>query len=198
MPDTKDVIDHLLGTVPGLTADGLRSRRPVTRENAQKSWDALFAPGDTSQVTLAERFAVAAFVAAVHDDQTIAGFYTDKLDGVENGSALRSTVEALGELAATKGPYGQYPDGPLTPENQEGPTLVIPEADRAVLGDRLSAALRHAHLLVFHPRDANPAALQQLLSSGWSTTGVVTLSQLVSFLAFQIRVVAGLKVLAAA
>jgi uncharacterized protein YciW len=32
-----------------------------------------------------------------------------------------------------------------------------------------------------------------MLDAGWSTTAVVTLSQLVSFLAFQIRVVAGLK-----
>ena len=198
MTDTTDIIDHLLGSGPGSTADGLRARRPVTKENAQKSWDALFLPGDTSHVSLAERFAVAAFVTVLHGDQAIAGFYAEKLTEVENGAALRATVAALAELGAGQGPYGHYPDGPLTPENKEGPTLVIPEADRAVLGDRLAAALGHAHLLVFHPRDASPAALQQLLSAGWSTTGVVTLSQLVSFLAFQIRVVAGLKVLAAA
>ena len=40
--------------------------------------------------------------------------------------------------------------------------------------------------------------LQRMLDAGWTTTDVVTLSQLVSFLAFQIRVVAGLRVLAAA
>jgi CMD domain protein len=67
-----------------------------------------------------------------------------------------------------------------------------------VLGRRLTAALEHAHLLVFHPRDASAAALQKLLDAGWSTTDIVTLSQLVSFLAFQIRVVAGLRTLAAA
>jgi uncharacterized protein YciW len=58
--------------------------------------------------------------------------------------------------------------------------------------------LQHAHLLVFHPRDASPAALQKLLDAGWSATDIVTLSQLVSFLTFQIRVVAGLRTLAAA
>ena len=51
-------------------------------------------------------------------------------------------------------------------------------------------------MLVFHPRDAAPANLQTLLDAGWSTTDIVTLSQLVAFLAFQIRVVAGLRVLA--
>ncbi len=51
-------------------------------------------------------------------------------------------------------------------------------------------------MLVFHPRDAAPPSLQALLDAGWSTTDVVTLSQLVAFLSFQIRVVAGLRTLA--
>ncbi len=42
------------------------------------------------------------------------------------------------------------------------------------------------------------AALQRLLDAGWSTTDIVTLSQLVAFLSFQIRVVAGLHALAGA
>jgi uncharacterized protein YciW len=70
-------------------------------------------------------------------------------------------------------------------------------AHRRGLGGRLSAALAHAHLLVFHPRDASPAALQALLDAGWTSTEIVTLSQLVPFLAFQIRVVIGLKALGA-
>ena len=49
---------------------------------------------------------------------------------------------------------------------------------------------------MFHPRDAAPAALQTLLNAGWSTTDIVTLSQIAAFLSFQIRVVAGLRVLA--
>ena len=43
-------------------------------------------------------------------------------------------------------------------------------------------------MLVFHPRDAAPASLQALLDAGWSATDIVTLSQLVAFLSFQIRV----------
>jgi uncharacterized protein YciW len=54
------------------------------------------------------------------------------------------------------------------------------------------------HLLVFHPRDAAPEALQALLDAGWSTTDIVTLSQIAAFLSFQIRVVAGLRALAGA
>ena len=47
---------------------------------------------------------------------------------------------------------------------------------------------------VYRQRDADQGyPLQALLNAGWSPTEVVTLSQLVSFLSFQIRVVAGLK-----
>lgn len=198
MTDTIDIIDHLIGTASGSTIEALRNRRPVTKEHAQKSWSALFEPADTKVSLLAERFAVAAFVAALHGEQTIAAFYGEKLAALGNGSALLSTVKSLAELNASKGPYGHYPEGPLSKENTEGPILTIGEADRTVLGERLSAALEHAHLLTFRPRDANPASLQRLLTAGWSTTGVVTLSQLVSFLAFQIRIVSGLRVLAAA
>jgi CMD domain protein len=198
MTDRIDVIDHLVGIKPGTLSDALRARRPVTREEAQKSWNALFTPSDVSQASMAERFAIATFVSALHGERQIAEFYGERLAAADNGAALLSAVKALAELNSAHGPYGHYPDGPLTKENTEGPNLQINAADRAVLGERLAAALEHAHLLVFHPRDASPARLDKLVSAGWSVTGIVTLSQLVSFLAFQIRVVAGLKVLAAA
>ena len=77
-----------------------------------------------------------------------------------------------------------------------GPRYRAGTETRRALGPHLAAALEHAHLLVFHPRDAARTDLQALLDAGWSTTDIVTLSQLVAFLAFQIRVVAGLRVLA--
>ena len=57
--------------------------------------------------------------------------------------------------------------------------------------------MRHAHFLVFHPRDAQPQRLRALEAAGWSADDIVVLSQLVAFLSFQIRVVAGLGVLSA-
>jgi uncharacterized protein YciW len=50
-------------------------------------------------------------------------------------------------------------------------------------------------MLVFHPRDACPASLQALRDAGWLKTDIVTLSQLVAILAFQIRAIAGLRAL---
>jgi CMD domain protein len=191
-----DVIDLLSGIEKGSPLDGLRAQRQAARENAQKSYQALFAPTSLGSVSAKERHAVAAYVAGLHRDAGTLAFYMDGL-GAQNAS--RSVVEAImAEIAhgAAEGPFGRYPRGPLAKEDKAGLVGRISEANRRTLGARLSAALEHAHLLVFHPRDASPAALQVLLDAGWTTTEIVTLSQLVAFVSFQIRVVAGLRILA--
>ncbi|MVA82300.1 CMD domain protein [Agrobacterium vitis] len=190
-----DIIDTLSGIVPGSKGEALRARRPMTKEGAQASWQALFAPSDDSQISIEERFAVAVFVAALHGQPEIAAFYAEKLAA---NPALLTAVQTATSKGTAIGPYGHYPAGPLSSENTEGPVFTVADSEKAILGARLSAALEHAHLLIFHLRDAKPQALDALLKAGWSTTGIVTLSQLISFLAFQIRVVAGLKVLNAA
>ncbi|ACM39875.1 MULTISPECIES: CMD domain protein [Rhizobium/Agrobacterium group] len=187
-----DIIDTLSGIAPGSKGEALRARRPVTKDGAQASWQALFAPGDDSQFSIEERFAVAVFVAALHGQPEIAAFYAEKL---ATNPALLSAIQTAASKGTAIGPYGHYPAGPLSSENTEGPAFTVADSEKAILGARLSAALEHAHLLIFHLRDSKSQALDALLKAGWSTTGIVTLSQLISFLAFQIRVVAGLKVL---
>ncbi|WP_433438129.1 CMD domain protein [Nonomuraea sp. CA-141351] len=185
-----DVIDHLVGIQPGSSLDRLRGRRPATREHAQRSYDALFSPETEEEVTLVERDAVAAFVAGLHHDPAVAGFYTQRLAELSPG--LLEIVESEVSAGVTTGPYGVYPgEGPLSAESDEG--LRYRARRPAELGVRLAAAFEHAHLLVFRPREAGPQALDALARAGWSTTGIVTLSQLVAFLTFQIRVVAGLR-----
>lgn len=194
---TEDIIDLLAGIKPGSGLDGIRARRLQARENAQKSYLALFEPADFGDVAAVERYAVAAFVAGVHDEPTAAGFYSAKFATAAARSGLIEALKSEIERAKTRGPYGVFPAGPLTVEDKTGPEYHV-ETDRGrVLGARLVAAIEHAHLLVFHPRDADPAALQHLLEAGWSSTAIVTLSQLVAFLSFQIRVVAGLRTLGA-
>ncbi len=187
-----DVIDLLAGIAPGSALDTVRALRVQARDNAQNSYLSLFAPEEPGDVSLRERFAVAAFVAALHGDTPAAPFYAGRLEAAD-AAAIAAEVAA----GATSGPYGAYPAGPLSVENTPGLVFRVSAAGRAALGGKLAAALEHAHMLVFHPRDSSDAALQALLDAGWTTTGIVTLSQLVAFLAFQIRVVAGLRVLAA-
>jgi CMD domain protein len=192
---TVDVIDTLAGLAPDSPLAAIRDRRPVTRQHAQASYNALFEPAETGDVTLQERFVLASFVAGLHAQEQAVAFYAAGLARTAPPEAFVAALSAEIARGRTVGPYGAYPKGPLSTEDVAGPTYTVahPEA----LGPRLTAALAHVHLLVFHPRDANPAALQALLDAGWSNTGIVTLSQLVAFLAFQIRATAGLRVLAA-
>lgn len=195
-----DIIDLLIGAGVDRASrlEALRARRPVTRQQAQQSYLALFQPGSADDASLSERFAVAVFVSRLHGDAAAANHYAGLLSTVGRGGALAPVVDQAAAAAAARGPYGHFPLGPLNAEDQAGPIYRVDRGEADILGPRLVAALEHAHLLVFHPRDSNPAALRRLVDAGWSTTGIVTLSQLVSFLAFQLRVVSGLRTLIAA
>ncbi|WP_137844034.1 CMD domain protein [Microbacterium sp. 2FI] len=192
---TLDVVDALAGVAPGDPLDTLRRRRPVTREQLQASHDALFAPVDVSGFPVAERLLVAAFATRSTADDATAVYYADAATAADPERAASVLAEA--SAAATAGPFGRYAEAGLHDESADGrryePGIVV----RAALGERLTAALAHAHLLTYRPREADGAAQARLLDAGWSPDGVITLSQLISFLAFQQRVAAGLRVLAA-
>lgn len=193
MSITVDVIDHLVGIEPGSRLDRIRHQRPEARRNAQASYEALFSPRFPGEVTETERLAVAAFVTGLHQDAAAAAYYATRL--AEHAPELAQVIAKEIEAGKTTGPYGVYPTpGPLAAESTVGPIYQVVHRD--VLGVRLAAALEHAHLLVFRPRESSREALQALRDAGWSTTDVVTLAQLVSFLSFQVRVVVSLRLLA--
>lgn len=189
-----DVIDEVLAILPGDRLDAVRAARPAARENAQRSYEALFAPVDPSETGLAERALVAQFVAGVSREPLLTDWY--RAAAVDAGAeSAAAVVDALIATSATVGPFGSYREAGLVEESTDGARLTIDQATRLLVGDRLAAAIEHAHLLVFRPREASPEALDRLLDAGWSTTGIVTLSQLVAFLSFQLRIVIGLGAL---
>ncbi|MGJ4844817.1 CMD domain protein [Leifsonia sp. Le1] len=195
-----DIVDLLTGTAPGSPIALLRDERPETKRNAQGSYDALFSPQVAGDVTAVERFAVAAYLAALHREARLVEHYDGELrralaEAGESGD-LADIVAAEAERAAATGPFGHYGPAGLTGENTDGLRARTGADVRERIGDRLAAALDHTHLLVFRPREADERSLDALLAAGWSVTDIVTLSQLISFLAFQARVVAGLSVLA--
>lgn len=194
---TQDIIDTLAGIEPGSALDAIRARRLQARENAQKSYLSLFEPVDTGDVSLVERAAVALFVIGLHREPNVAAFYRAKLAATADGARLIEAVEVEIARGATSGPYGAFPAGPLSVENESGLIYRVSAERKPELGARLVAAFEHAHLLVFRPRDAAASDVKALLDAGWSTTGIVTFSQLVAFLSFQVRVVSGLRVLGA-
>ena len=192
-----DVIDTLAGIEPGSPLDAIRSQRLQARQHAQASYDSLFKPKSEADATRLERIAIACFVAGLHGRPEMETFYGRALAEAAAPAAWKGTIAAAVAVAKGQGPYGHYPKGPLSAEDKAGPIFKIAAAERTALGPKLAAAFEHAHMLVFHPRDAAPTYLQALIDAGWSTTGIVVISQLVAFLSYQIRVVAGLRVLKA-
>ena len=192
-----DIIDTLAGIAPGSPLDAVRARRAVARTHAEASYRALLTPEAPGDFAIAERFAVAAYVAGLHREAATAAHYAAGL-AVHGGADLAATVgRAVAETRAD-GPTGHYPAGPLSAEDTAAPVFALSAPVAAALGPKLSAGFAHAHYLVFHPRDAAAGRFPPLREAGWTADAIVSLSQLVSFLAFQIRVIAGLAVLRAA
>lgn len=195
MTHVPDVVDELVGIAPGSTLDAIRRARPQQRAHSQIAHDALLDPLPSSRahVPVEVRDAVAVYVCALHEAPALVARY-----GARLRPDLRDDVLALAARTATPGPYGVYDASTLAQESVEGVVARVRPEERERLGQRLAAALEHAHLLVLRPREASAEDLQRLLDAGWDTTAVVTLSQLVSYLAYQVRLVHGLGVLAAA
>lgn len=188
-----DVIDHLAGITPGSELDLIRGHRQQARQNAQQSFRVLVEPAEPGTFTLTERAAVALFTATVHAFGTAEGFYAGRLEALS--PRLVAPVRAAAASAATTGPRGVYREAGLAAESDPVAAWTASEEVRAELGDRLTAALHHAQLLVFRPRESDPEALRALADAGWNADEIVSLSQLVSFLAFQLRTAWGLRAL---
>lgn len=196
MSHPADVIDHLAEIAPGSALDRLRAERAEARNQAQASFTALFAPQNPGSLSLEARYALAAFTAGLHQVAPVADFYLVELKRLAPTLAAAVALELA--AARTEGPYGAYPAGPLSAENEPGLDYRVTAGGRGLIGDGLAAGFEHVHFLVFHPRDASPAKLQKLTNAGWEPDAIVTLSQLVAFLAFQIRTITGLRALAVA
>lgn len=204
LKSTTDTIASLAGLDENHSLTALRARRPAALTHAQRSHDVLLSdplPDSQTHFVRVERYAIAAFTAALHRDNTALAEYQRALLQHEAPAKLGwvDALETLAEralAARVQGPWGVYPSGPLSPEDDPGPAFTLQPQERGIFGKHLAAALEHTHLLVFHPRDASAGALAGLQDNGWTTQGIVTLSQLVSFLAFQLRMAHGLRILA--
>ena len=188
-----DIIDTLAEIAPGSALDRIRRTRQQARDNAQRSFEVLFEPADAGTFSLAERYAVAAYTVSLQASQSPAAvFYAELLED-ESSSEIAAAVTELAAQDRRPGPYGEYRETGLAAESVPGPTVSYASGQRPELVDeRLAAALEHAHLLSLHPRDAEAGHLRRLEAAGWNADDIVTLSQLISFLSFQIRVVDGL------
>lgn len=123
--------------------------------------------------------------------------YQVLLEPAQPGSVpLRERYAVAAHVARLHGPG---PAAELYLENlrDEDPALAeLLEAGEQTGETHLDAGLAHADMLVLRPHEAAPSHLRALEQAGWDTDGIVTLSQLISFLTFQLRVAHGLRALA--
>lgn len=187
--EVADVVDHAVGITPGDRLDQIRRARPTTRDNIQAAHRALF--GESSNgIDLSARYLVAAFVAELSDPgSSVARWYAERVDDP-------AVLNALLESAAQFGPWGTYREPKLSSASEPGEWWEVPDEYRDGLTPQVAAVLEHAHFLVLHPRDARPKVLGRLAAAGWARPQIVTWSQLISFVSFQVRAAAGFTVLA--
>jgi alkylhydroperoxidase domain protein/CMD domain protein len=77
-------------------------------------------------------------------------------------------------------------------------SVIAAESAGASDSPRLAAILRHADLVAIRPARARPDDLQALAHVGLSTAAIVTLSQIIAFVSFQVRVLAALQLIGGA
>jgi uncharacterized protein YciW len=61
---------------------------------------------------------------------------------------------------------------------------------------RAKAILRHTDLVTLNPKEATPDDVLALRTAGLDDADIVRLSELIAFVSYQIRVVAGLRLMA--
>lgn len=120
---------------------------------------------------------------------------------VEGLSRTERLLVALHACRVSKAPnLAAHYREELAAENADAAVAdAVERGDIASLADaRLRAMLAFAGKLIERPIEGDRTAIEALAAHGLSTPALVALSQLIAFLSYQIRVVAGLKALAAA
>ncbi len=73
----------------------------------------------------------------------------------------------------------------------------LPASDPSWQSAAMSAILRHVDLIATTPRDATAADVAALQAAGVATADIVRLSQLIAFVSYQLRLIAGLRLMGA-
>lgn len=81
------------------------------------------------------------------------------------------------------------------PDSAEQLVAAVQTGAGDALSPRLRAILAHADLLVIRPAAATPANLTALQAAGLSHPEIVTISQLIAYVSFQVRLLVGLTLL---
>jgi CMD domain protein len=158
-----DAIDAILGVADGGPIAALRGQRPHLATEMQAYYLALFEPEAASAAAFS---LLDRFLVAVR---------------VASHTGSAAVADWYADLALANG--------------AERETLARVRDVAAPWSDatRLGAAIRHADLLTLRPVAASPADLQALKDAGYTPAGILSLSQTVAFVNYQVRLIAGLR-----
>jgi len=170
-----DLVAQLAGLDPRGEVAALRAHRADATRHTQGSLDALLG-AEADDFPLTERLATAAYAAALVHASAAARAYRERLAAL--GSSGAEAAALLDTLI----------DG--SPAKTDAALKAAPA--------RLAAILAHTRAVTEAPAQTaghGPAALAALQRAGLSTRAIVVLSQLIAFVAYQVRVVAALRAL---
>jgi CMD domain protein len=160
---TTDVIDRILGIGEAGPVAEIRRQKPLLAEQLQAYYQSIFDPT-----------AVSARALSVADRAVVA---------VRVASFTRSEAVAAwyAELAAENGVSAET--------IARARDIATPWTEDNALG----AAIRHADLLTTRPSDSRQSDLQALKDAGLTPAGILSLSQTIAFVSYQLRLIAGLR-----
>jgi uncharacterized protein YciW len=160
---TVDVINSILQVDETSPIVQLRNQKPTLVDEVQAYYLSLFGPTDAS---------TAAF--PVEDRYLVA-------IRVASHTGSDQVVEWYEDLARSSG----------VSDNLIG---AVRNIHATTFGDdRLTALIRHTDLLSTRPADAQKADLEALKDVGLTPAGIVSLSQTIAFISYQLRLIAGLR-----
>lgn len=173
MPDPTDIpipdrIDLAAGLEPSAAIFTLRRQREKVRTGAAGSHDALLDGALPGSLTRAERLAVCIYAATTSGAASMATHYRSLWTDRDEPELLSALDAALAD----------------------GDLARLPSA-------RAITLLTYARTLLEKPVHGDKAALEQLAGQGLDVADIVAVSQLLGFLSFQVRLVAGVQAMAA-
>lgn len=162
---TGDVIDRIIGGDPEGRIAALRNRKPELIEELQDYYRSIFEP--SSESAAAFSLGDRALVAVRVASHTGSGAVADWYAGVAADAGVPP------DLIARARDVGSAWDDGMT----------------------LGAAIGRADLVTLRPADTEASDIRLLKDAGLTPAGILSLSQTIAFVAYQLRLIAGLRAL---
>ncbi len=183
-PNQADIIDQMAGLEAGSLLHTLRQQRDKVAVATQGSYDAMFDVA-VKGMSVTERLLVALHACSLSQAGELTAHYRSLLVALKVDAALLAIAERVADAGAET---NAKPVAECVAESCSGAAAAEP---------RLRAMLAFTRTLITNPTEGDKPALMKLTHAGLTTPAVVALAQLIAFVSYQLRVVAGLKAMQA-